>query len=81
MICEILRYFANTLTADDKYSLRNSENIPQPIQMQLSKKQEKFDQYFAEFLKFTKILKVLKKEMTLIADGFSKSKRAEDLLS
>ena len=49
--------------------------------MQLSKKQEKFDQYFAEFLKFTKILKVLKKEMTLIADGFSKSKRAEDLLS
>ena len=43
--------------------------------MQLSKKQEKFDQFFAEFLKFTKILKVLKKKMTLIADGFPKSKR------
>ena len=49
--------------------------------MQLSKKQEKFDQFFAEFLKFTKILKVLKKKMTLIADGFSKSKKAEDLVS
>ena len=49
--------------------------------MPLSKKQEKFDQFFAEFLKLTKILKVLKKKMTLIADGFPKSKKAEDLVS
>ena len=33
-IWEILGVFVNTLTADDKYSLRNSENLLQPIQMQ-----------------------------------------------
>ena len=28
---EILELFVNTLTADDKYSPCNSENLPQPI--------------------------------------------------
>ena len=49
VICEIVGLFVNTLTADDKYSLRNSENLRQPIQMQLSKK----SQFFAAFLKCT----------------------------
>ena len=30
---EILGLFVNTLTADDKYSLHNSKNLTQPIQM------------------------------------------------
>ena len=47
-----LRTFVNTLTADDNYSLRNSQNLPQPIQMQLSKKQKDFSQVFARFLKY-----------------------------
>ena len=38
VISEFLRLFVNTLTADDKYSLRNTENLYQPIQMQLPKK-------------------------------------------
>ena len=38
VICEI---FVNTLTPDDKYSLRNSEPLLQPIQTQLSKKKKK----------------------------------------
>ena len=38
VISEFLRLFVNTLTADDKYSLRNTENLYQPIQMQLRKK-------------------------------------------
>ena len=37
VICEILGHFVNTLTANDKYSFPNSENMPQPIQMQFSK--------------------------------------------
>ena len=37
-ISKILGLFVNTLNIDDKYSLRNRENVPQPIQMQLSKK-------------------------------------------
>ena len=38
VICKTLRLFVNTLTVDDKYSVRNIENLPQPIQMELSKK-------------------------------------------
>ena len=34
-IFEILGVFVNTLTADDKYPLRDSESFPIPIQMQL----------------------------------------------
>ena len=33
---EILGLFVNTLTADDKYALLDCENLPFPIQMQLS---------------------------------------------
>ena len=38
VICEIVGLFVNTLTTDDKYFLLNSENLGQPIQMQLSDK-------------------------------------------
>ena len=38
VISKILGLFVNALTADDKYSLRNSEDLQQPIQMQLFKK-------------------------------------------
>ena len=41
-VSQILGVFANTLTADDKYSLRHRSNLPQPIQLQLSKKQKIF---------------------------------------
>ena len=51
VICEILGLFANTFNADDKYCIRNFENLPQPIQIQLSKKQKKFSQLCAKFLK------------------------------
>ena len=34
-ISEELGLFLNTLSADDKFSLRNSDNLQQPSQMQL----------------------------------------------
>ena len=40
MISEILGFFVGILTADDKYSTRYNENLPQPNQMQLSKKRK-----------------------------------------
>ena len=40
VISEMLALFVNILTTDDKYSLHNSENLQQAIQMQLSKKQK-----------------------------------------
>ena len=40
--CETLGLFVNTLTADGKYCVCNSENLPQPIQMELSKETNNF---------------------------------------
>ena len=40
LICKILRLFLNIFTAADTYSLVNRNNLMQPIQMQLSKKQK-----------------------------------------
>ena len=50
-ICKKLSLFVNTLTADDKYSLLNRENLTQPIQMELSQKQKPFPQFFSRILK------------------------------
>ena len=43
--------FVNILTADDKCSLLNRDNLRQPIQMQLSRKQKKFSEFLSAFLK------------------------------
>ena len=43
--------FVNTLTADDKYSLLNRDNLTQPIRTQLSQKQKAFSQFFLTFSK------------------------------
>ena len=49
VICKISRLFPNTLSADGKYSLFNRDNLTQPIQMILSRKQKTFSQFFAVF--------------------------------
>ena len=51
VIGKILRLFVTTLTADDKYSFPNRENLIQLIQMQLSQKQKAFSECFSAFLK------------------------------
>ena len=51
VICKISRLFINTLSADGKYSLLNRDNLTQPIQMQLSRKEKTFSEFFAAFLK------------------------------
>ena len=38
--------FVNTLTADDKYSLLNRDNLTQPIRTQLSQKQKALSNFF-----------------------------------
>ena len=52
VICKFLRLFVNFMTADDKYSLLNRDNLIQHIQMQLSKKQKNFlsINFFLHFL-------------------------------
>ena len=51
VLCTILKLFVNTLTADDKYSLLNTDNLTQSIQTLLSQKQKTFSQFFSSFLK------------------------------
>ena len=50
-IAKISRLFPNRLSADGKYSLFNRDNLTQPIQMQLSRKQKTFSEFFSAFLK------------------------------
>ena len=45
--------FINTLTADDKYSLLNRDNLTQQNRTQLSQKQKAFSQFFLAFSKYT----------------------------
>ena len=49
--CEILRLFINALTADDKYSGSDMQNLPQQIQTPASQKQKIFSGFFIPFLK------------------------------
>ena len=51
VICKIPRLFRNTLSGDGKYSLFNRDNLTQPIQMQVSRKQKTFSEFFSAFLK------------------------------
>ena len=41
----------NTLTPDHRYSILSRDSVTIPIQIQLSRKQKKFSQSFAAFLK------------------------------
>ena len=50
--CEILRLFVNALTADDKYSGSNMQNLRQQFQTTASQKQKIFSRFFIAFLKY-----------------------------
>ena len=52
-IAEILEVFVNILTADYKYPVQDCENLPLPIQMQLSEKRKTFSEFFVPFLAST----------------------------
>ena len=75
---EILGLFFNTMTADDKYSPRSRNSVPQPIQMHLSETQKFFTQLLPAFLNFTSIFKYFEKKMKLIAYVFPKLKTAKN---
>ena len=62
VIGEILEVFVNTLTGNAKYSNQDCDNLPLPIQMQLSEKQKTFSQLFVPFLESTSNFKLLEKK-------------------
>ena len=62
---KILGLLRNTLAAEEKYLVLNRDNSTIPIQMQLSKKQKSFSEFFAEFLKSRLNFEHFEKEMML----------------
>ena len=80
-ISEILGLFVKTLTtANNKYSPHNSDNLPEGIQMQLSKKLKLFPKSFGTLLKSTPNFKKFEKKMTLILYIFRKFQTAKDMV-
>ena len=63
----MLRLFVNALTADDKYSDSNMQNLRQQFQAPLSHKQETFSQLFVAFLKCAWNLEHFQKKMSILA--------------
>ena len=51
--------FVNTVTADDKYPVRDPENLQFPIQIQLSQKRKTFSQILVPFMEFSSNFKVV----------------------
>ena len=51
VICQRLRLFLNTMSAVEKCSLSNRDNLMQPIHMELSEKLKTFSEFFREFSK------------------------------
>ena len=78
MTSKMLRLFVNTLTADDKYSLLNRDNLMQPIQMNLSEKQKTFSEHTCKFLKFTLNFEHFQNKITPIAYIFPKLRTPKD---
>ena len=69
---EILRLFFKTLTADDKYSGRCMQSLPQQFQTSLSRKKKTFSDFLLHFWNVHEIWNILNKEMSLLAYLFPK---------
>ena len=80
VIHKILRVFANTLIVDEKHYLLNRDNLTQPIQMQLSQKQNIFLNFFLAFLKSILNFKHLPKNDALIADVFGEIRVSKNMV-
>ena len=59
---EIFRLFVNTLSSDDKYSLRNMQIFWEQLQIILSQKSQAFYQFLIAFLKCAWTLEHSKKK-------------------
>ena len=73
VIHKILRLFVNTLTVNDTHYLVKRENLTQPIQIQLSKKQKTFAEILSAFPNYLLNFKHSTKKYTLVADIFAET--------
>ena len=61
LTCKILGFHVNTFAANENYPVLHRDNFTIPIQMQLSKKQKTFFQFFPAFWKCILNFEYLKK--------------------
>ena len=80
VICKSLRLFVNTMSAVDKCSLPNTDNLMQHIHIQLSQKLKTFSEFFPAFSKSRLILNIFKKKMRLIAYLFVRLRLAKNVV-
>ena len=64
---EIFRLFVNTMSSDDKYSLRNKQNFWKQLQTLLPQKRQAFHQFLIAFLKYARNLEHSKKKKSILA--------------
>ena len=77
---EILDVFVNALTPDDKYPVRDSENLQFPVQMKLSQKRKLFVTFLFYLWNLHQILNILGKKMTSIANLFPRLQTVKSLI-
>ena len=80
VIWESLRLFLNTMSAFDKCSLRNRNNLMQPIHMQLSQKLKTFCSFILHFRNLGYILDIFRKKITLIGSLFLRLRPAKSVV-
>ena len=64
---EIFRLFVNTMSPDDKYSIRNMQIFWKQLQTLLSQKRQAFHQFLIAFLKYARHLEHSKKKKSILA--------------
>ena len=72
--------FRNRLTANDKYPVRDCENLSSPIQMQLYLKPKTFSQFFCHFWNLHQILDISEKKIIVIATLLRKLQAVKDFV-
>ena len=71
----------NTLTANYEYSRNNTDDLPLPVQMQLSGKLKTFSPFFIAFLESTLNFEHFEKKTSLIAQVFLKLYTPKDVFT
>ena len=72
--------FFNALTADDKYSLLNTDNLSQPIRTPLPQKERAFSEFLLAFSKSTLKFEHFQKKDYPIADFFPKLRSPKNVV-
>ena len=79
VICKILWLFVDTLFAHD-ILLLSTDNLTQPTQMQLSKKQEILAEFFSSVLKSRSNFEHFEQKVTIIGYIIPKVQTAKDVV-